>query len=539
MEDLNKKRLNDYESLKVEADRLTAQYERENKSAGDMAQSLKGQLSMEQKKNAESIAKLQADLKAKGAEMSQLQTTTNERSRTIAELKSKLDAYRIESERAIEDSKKQIASMGANFERELARGKTSHQAQLDQLEKKLQGDIERLQGDLTSRSNMIADLRTRLDESSASSKKLSGEIIGLETARRSTESLLRQSSQNLDAARQEVELLKEQLQVVKRSDATNTAKIQGLERELQEKAALVNRLQSGSEQFASDKSKLINDLNSLRLWQDSAQATIKSLSNEVALSAVSKEIAQSKDGMIDNVIEKLSSIRNDLKQKDVELNYTKSATDALLKKQQVQPKPSGMGNMIETRSSPAASVGGGTDTGPSVNVIGGGNVIGAGFGTRRRNVAIVRENKFQSAPIVTSPQRAPPAEPAQTVVVGATTSDSESVAVAVEAPPVPEATVPVTPATPLQGAIPERSGVPKAGTNTSGSKKSFGFGGGAKWKTEQPSSAPAQARPATPSTPKEGSSEPGPKKYYGLGGGSRWKSSKRSGGGGYLDNMSP
>ena len=389
LEELNAKRSKDFEGLQMEAERLKTQYEKESKSASDMAQSLKSQLAMEQSNNSKLIAKLQDDIKAKESEMSMLQSTAVERWKTIADMKSKLETYRKESEKVIDDSKKKIASLTLDFENKLARGRAEHNAEVEQLKVKVQSDMQRLQYELTSRSNMINDLTTKLDATSASNKQLAGEVVGLNTARRTTDSLLKQSSQNLDGTKQEVERLTKLIQETQQFDAYNTARIKSLERELADKSATLNRLESEASQFASEKEYLLDNLNQMKKWKETAQATINALSNELAVNAISSEIAQPQEGKIDKVIEKLSGIRNELQQKDVQLNYAKSATDALLRGQGGTAYLSG--NVVETRLPPAGTFAR-TASGQSANV------IGSGFNTRQRNVASVREKNFVSNP---------------------------------------------------------------------------------------------------------------------------------------------
>eukprot|EP00571_Detonula_confervacea_P014148 CAMPEP_0172308286 /NCGR_PEP_ID=MMETSP1058-20130122/8931_1 /TAXON_ID=83371 /ORGANISM="Detonula confervacea, Strain CCMP 353" /LENGTH=1927 /DNA_ID=CAMNT_0013020669 /DNA_START=215 /DNA_END=5998 /DNA_ORIENTATION=+ len=400
LEALNAKSSNDFESLKQEAEHLKARYEKESKSAADMAQSLQGQLATEQSNNSKLMLKLQDDIKLKESEMSKLQSTASERTRTIADMRSKLESYRKGSETAIEESKKKIASMSADFERQLTRGNAAHKAELEQLKTKLQSDIQRLQQDLISRSNMITDLKTKLDASSTSNKKLSGEVVGFQTARRSTESLLKQSSHDLDAAKQEINRLMKRIEETQRFDASNIGKIKALESELAEKSAALDRLQSGATKFASEKERLLEDLNNLRQWKDSAQSSINALANEIGLNALSNEIAQTQEGKIDEVIEKLSGIRNELHRKDAELNYAKSSTDALLKGQSETIYSAG--NMIETRSSPPPAGPSSSRTRSSYAIkpaLPRVNVVGSGFSTRQKNVATARQSKFSSSPM--------------------------------------------------------------------------------------------------------------------------------------------
>ena len=113
---------------------------------------------------------------------------------------------------------------------------------------------------------------------------------------------------------------------MKQFDATNTAKINALEKELSEKATALNIFQSGAKEYATEKELLLEELRGLKQWRDTAQATINNLSSEVAFNGVS-------EGKIDQVIQKLSGIRDELQQKDAQINYAASSTDALLKSQ--------------------------------------------------------------------------------------------------------------------------------------------------------------------------------------------------------------
>jgi hypothetical protein len=305
-------------------------------------------------------------------------------------MKMKLEEYRKESDRAIKDNKQKIASMSAGFERELAQGKAAHKAELAQLETKLQGDIQHLQQDLDFCADSITGLETLLDESLSSNKKLSGEIVGLNTERHSTEALLKQSSHDLDVTKKEVGRLQEQIQAAQQSGAVNTAQIQKLQQELTEKSALLTRLQNGAIQFASEKERLLGDLSTLRQWKESTQDAIDALSDEVALDVLSKDIILQEGGTrIDNVIAKLSGIRDELYRKDVQLGHAKSATEALLRKegdnqreQELQQRSGEEERLADKRIETRLSL-------PYV----GGVVIGdGGFSDRHKNVASVRKN---------------------------------------------------------------------------------------------------------------------------------------------------
>jgi hypothetical protein len=79
-----------------------------------MAQSPKSQLAMEQPNNSKLIARLQDEIKAKESVMSLLQNMM-ERLKTNADMKSRLETYRQDSENVIGDSKKKIASLTLDF----------------------------------------------------------------------------------------------------------------------------------------------------------------------------------------------------------------------------------------------------------------------------------------------------------------------------------------------------------------------------------------------------------------------------------------
>ena len=164
MGDLNLQRAQDFEGLKQEAERLKEQYEKESKSAADAALSFKSQLAMEQSKNSRLIAELQQDLKAKESEMSMLKSTATERSKTIADMTSKLETYRKESERVIEESKKKIVSLTIDFEKRLARENAAHKTELAELQK-----------------TELAELQKKVQRDTGSARNtpgLSGNVIG-------------------------------------------------------------------------------------------------------------------------------------------------------------------------------------------------------------------------------------------------------------------------------------------------------------------------------------------------------------------------
>lgn len=503
LEMIIKQRSLEFESLKQEADRLKLQYEKESTAAANMAQSLKGQLANEQTKNSQLIAQLKDDIKAKATEMSNLQSTASQRSRTIDDMKSKLEAYQKESERTIEEGKKRIASLTADFEKRLASNQEAHQSE----QMKLQNDIQRLQQDITSRSKMITDLETKLSSASSSIKKLSGEIVGLNTARHSTESLLKQSSHDLERTKQVVENLKKEIQKMQQFDANNTAKINALERELSEKSALLSKLQSESNEAATEKQLLLEELDRLKQWQNSAQASINTMSNEIAFNALSDEITQSQPGKIDQIITKLTGIRNELNQKDAQLSYAKSSTEALLKGQPEAVYSSE--NMIESR--PLSPGAGNANRSSYARP----NIIGSGFNSRQKNVATVRTSRFSSGSGPGQEQiGSPQVEVAPSMPQPVRTKNAYDAALASSGKEAP-----------IGIPVPDRPSP----------QKGYGIGG---WKK---TASKGQSTPPSPSlsgNPLKG--ETNVSKGYGFGKGA-WKTSqpKSGGGGGYLDNMSP
>jgi len=386
LEQLNEKTWKDYDLLKQDTKRLKSKYENKSQSIAATTKSLHDKLSAEQSKSTWSISKLEEDLKAREADMSKLQSTAAERSRTMADMKKTLEKFRKDSERTLEDDTKKIASVSVEFKRELAQSKAAHKMELTQLEVKLQGDIDFC-------ANTITGLETMLDESN---KKLSGEIVGLNTQRHSTEALLKQSSTDLDVTKQEVGRLQKRIQLAQLSSEASTVQIQELQHKLIEKTAALSQLQNGASQFTSQKEQLTRELSTLKEWKESTQNVVNALSNEVALSVLSEDIILNEGSRnIDNVIAKLSSIRDELYQKDAQLVCAKSTTKALLRKgeekQQEVQKHSGEEERLEDMI--GATIG----TFSSINnVPSNAHVVDGGFSHRQKNVASVGKINFTS-----------------------------------------------------------------------------------------------------------------------------------------------
>lgn len=321
MNGLVEKSVVDFNQLKEKADALKAQYEKENKSSGDEVQKLKSLLSSEQSKSTESILKLKDELKAKETELSKMQSTTSERLKTLADMEAKLEQARRQNEKAFEENKNKIESMNVAFEKELQRNKAAHEVELERLKQNLQKEISSLQQDLNARSNVIADLQTKLDASMASNKKLQGEVVGLQTVRHSTETMLKERSQSLERSEHEIERLTKQFQAMKQSDDSKNVKIESLRTELSDKSALLNRLQSQLNSSSSEKERILMELNQLKQWKEQSQA---------ALNTLFSQVSQKQGGEVDDISEMVKRIKNELSQKDAQLNQTKSATAALL-----------------------------------------------------------------------------------------------------------------------------------------------------------------------------------------------------------------
>jgi hypothetical protein len=131
----------EFEGSTMEAERLKTEHEMRSKSAADSATSLKSQLSMEQSKNSKLIAVLQNNIKAEKIRISMLQSTAMETSKSIADMKSKLETYGIKSGKRIDDSmSKMIAS--------LKRGKRMNAAQKAEVRTLVYGGLSRHESEL-------------------------------------------------------------------------------------------------------------------------------------------------------------------------------------------------------------------------------------------------------------------------------------------------------------------------------------------------------------------------------------------------------
>jgi len=187
----------------------------------------------------------------------------------------------------------------------------------------LQKEISSLQQDLNARSSVITDLQAKLDASTTSNKKLQGEVVGLQNARRSTETMLKESSQSLQRREQEIERLTKQFQMVKQSDASSNAKIESLRTELNDKSALLNRLQAQVNSSSSEKERLLADLKQLKQWKEESQS---------ALNELYSQVSRNQGGRVDDISDMVARIKIELSQKDSQLNQAKSATASLLSK---------------------------------------------------------------------------------------------------------------------------------------------------------------------------------------------------------------
>jgi len=172
-----------------------------------------------------------------------------------------------------------------------------------------------------------------------------------------------------------------------------------------------------------EKERLLVDLNTLRQWKDSAQASINALSIEAALNAVPEGGNQ-----IDNVIAKLSGIREELRRRDDQLVQAKSETEALLRKGEEQKRQPQQQQLPPPTPPPSA----GTVVGGAFlarNIVPNVNVIGSGFSSRKKNVAEVRKNIFtsSSSPQVSGGVVTPPKTSAPSTFAGASPQSSNTV----------------------------------------------------------------------------------------------------------------
>ena len=104
--------------MQEEVERLKQQYSTGSQSAATALHLMEKNLSDEQTKDKDLIAKLTADLEAKEAAISEL--TASQVESVVADVESKVDQYHRESIQALDDNKRDLASMSSSFEKEKA-----------------------------------------------------------------------------------------------------------------------------------------------------------------------------------------------------------------------------------------------------------------------------------------------------------------------------------------------------------------------------------------------------------------------------------
>ena len=130
--------------MQEEVERLKQQYSTGSQSAATALHLMEKNLSDEQAKDKDLIAKLTADLEAKEAAISEL--TASQVESVVADVESKVDQYHRESIQALDDNKRDLASMSSSFEKEKA-ARDSENAQFDILE----SQAENLQDELSKK----------------------------------------------------------------------------------------------------------------------------------------------------------------------------------------------------------------------------------------------------------------------------------------------------------------------------------------------------------------------------------------------------
>lgn len=340
----------------------------------------------------------------KNEEITALKSTISDRTKKIADLESRLasisnsnskvssDLAKLEDYRkSAEKDKNTIASMKADF-----------QAKQTELEKKLKdeinarieankqfektlfgkdGEISRLKKDLSARGDEINSLKAKLTVSDKTNQQLSNDIAEFKTQRYSSEAKLKKSADEIAVANQEVQRLTRELDNVKKSAGAKTIKMQDLEKKLIEQTAAaearlsralsskdtevadlrhglaskneeITRLNSGIKTFASERERLLTEVNKLSEWKSSAEATIadqckkiddinsqlKRLEDELQIPGDAQKSSSAQSIEYEKLlkerntlVEQLAGVKSDLVKKGDEIKVTKMKTDALLK----------------------------------------------------------------------------------------------------------------------------------------------------------------------------------------------------------------
>lgn len=244
-------------------------------------------------------------------------------------------------------------------------------------------------------------MKTELDISQTANKKMANDISEFKSVRYSSEASLKKTSDELALAQREVERMKREIENLRSSTSTKTQSVKDLERKLTEKESQLKtvleskesemaRLNTSVTAFASERDRLLGEVEKLSLWKSTAEETINAQCEKIdainfQLQVLERELKGTPSSEYEtllkeraSLIEKLAQVKNDFVQKNDKIKTTKIQTANLLRRNSSYSSPPPPGTTVRTVRRPILTN----------NAVIGEFVTGE-FSHRRKNVASV------------------------------------------------------------------------------------------------------------------------------------------------------
>ena len=249
--------------------------------------------------------------------------------------------------------------------------------------------------DLAASGEEITRLKAELNISQTTNKKMAQDISEFKSVRYSSEASLKKSNDELAIAQRDVARLKREIENLKQSDSTKSQSLRDIEKKLTEKesqlkSALASkesevlRLTSSASSFASERDRLLAEVDKLSKWKVNAEETIASQCKKIEminsqLHQLEKELEANPSSEYEtllkeraSLIEQLARVKNEFVQKSDRIKTTKIQTENLLRRNLTYSSSVPPGATVRTVTTPILS----------------NNVVIGEFTNRRKNVAI-------------------------------------------------------------------------------------------------------------------------------------------------------
>jgi predicted nucleic acid-binding Zn-ribbon protein len=220
------------------------------------------------------------------------------------------------------------------------------------------------------------------------------DISEFKSVRYSSEASLKKTNDELALTQRDVARLKREIENLKQSEVTKTQSIKDLERKLTEKESQLKstlasnesevlRLSSNVKTFASEKEKLLAEVEKLSVWKTNAEETISTQCRKIEsinsqLQRMEKDLSGAPSSEYETLlkeratlIEQLAAVKQELVQKNDKIQTTKIQTENLLRRNRSHVSTVPSGATVRTVRTPILS----------------NSVVVGEFSSRRRNIA--------------------------------------------------------------------------------------------------------------------------------------------------------